>query len=198
MLGVCLRAETLRTVSAKHGRQRAAWQPHDRASTAALQAASGEVEFPVDAGKVHTIEAGWKDLKIAVLPKRPLAEPATAEQWDEQRLPEGTARLAWGVVAPSKRSRRRWRRGLLRAGVKQMAEVHMLADGAERIWRSADRVWTGSLQTLDIYHALGQVAQAAGVLYGEGSEAAEWLRRRGRNALLREGWSGLCRLVGEE
>ena len=198
MLGVCLSAETLRVVSEKHGRQMAAWQPHDTTSTAAFQAAAGEVEFTVDAGKVHTIEAGWKDLKIAMLQKRPLAEAATAEQWDEQRLPEATARLAWGEVAPSKRFRRRWRRWLRRAGVRQAAEVHVLADGAEWIWRSADRVLTGSLQTLDIYHALGHVAQAAGALYGEGSEAAESLRERGRDALLREGWSGLCRLVGEE
>jgi hypothetical protein len=198
LLGVCLSAETLRTVSEKHGRQMATWQPHDTTSTSAFQAASGAVEFTVDAGKVHTIEAGWKDLKIAVLQKRPLAEPATAEQWDQQRLPEATARLAWGEIAPSKRFRRRWRRWLLRAGVQQMAEVHVLADGAEWIWRSADRVLTGSLQTLDIYHALGHVAQAAVALYGEGSQAAESLRERGRETLLREGWSGLCRLVGEE
>jgi hypothetical protein len=198
LLGVCLSAETLRTVSEKHGRQMAAWQPHDTASLEAFQAAEGAVEFTVDAGKVHTLEAGWKDLKIAVLQKRPLAEPATAEQWDEQRLPAATARLTWGEIAPSKRFRRRWRGWLRRAGVKQAAEVHVLADGAEWIWRSADRVLTGSLQTLDIYHALGHVAQAGQALYGEGSQAAESLRERGRDALLGEGWGGLCRLVDEE
>ncbi|HEY7327972.1 MAG TPA: hypothetical protein VH592_10045 [Gemmataceae bacterium] len=79
LLGVCLSAETLRTVSAKHGRQMAAWQAHDTASMETFQAAEGAVEFTVDAGKVHTIEAGWKDLKIAVLQKRPLAESATVE-----------------------------------------------------------------------------------------------------------------------
>lgn len=198
LLGVCLSVETLRTVSEKHGRQMASWQPQDTASTAAFQAASGEVEFTVDAGKVHTLEAGWKDLKIAVLQKRPLAEPATAAQWDQQRLPEATARLCWGAVAPSKQFRRRWRGWLRRVGVWQAAEVHVLADGAEWIWKSADRVLTGSLQTLDIYHALGHVALAGQTLYGEGSEAAESFRERGRDALLAEGWSGLCRLVAEE
>ncbi len=198
LLGVTLSAETLRTVSEKHGQQMAAWQPQDTASTTVFQEAPGEVEFTVDAGKVHTIEAGWKDLKIAVLQKRPLAEPATVAQWDQQRLPEATARLCWGEVAPSKRFRRRWRRWLRRAGIAQPADVHVLADGAEWIWKSADRVLTGSLQTLDIYHALGHVASAGQALYGEGSEAAEVFRQRGRDALLGEGWQGLCRLVAEE
>lgn len=198
LLGVCLSAETLRTVSEKHGQQMAAWQPQDTARTTAFQAASGEVEFTVDAGKVHTLEAGWKDLKIAVLQKRPLAEPAMAEQWDEQRLPEATARLCWGEIAPSKRFRRRWRRWLRRAGITQSADVHVLADGAEWIWKSVDRVLTGSLQTLDIYHALGHVALAGQALYGEGSEASEVFRQRGQDVLLREGWQGLCRLVAQE
>jgi hypothetical protein len=198
LLGVRLSVETLRTVSEKHGQQMAVWQPHDTTSAAAFQAASGVVEFTVDAGKVHTLEAGWKDLKIAVLQKRPLAEPATVAQWDQQRLPEATARLAWGAIAPSKRFRRRWRRWLRCAGVTQMAEVHVLADGADWIWRSANQVLTGSLQTLDIYHALGHIAQAGQALYGEGSAAAESFRERGRDALLAEGWHGLCRLVAEE
>ena len=198
LLGVGLSAETLRTVSEKHGQHMASWQAHDATSLTAFQAASGAVEFTVDAGKVHTLEAGWKDLKIAVLQKRPLAEPATTTQWQQQRLPEATARLAWGAIAPSKRFRRRWRGWLRRAGVRQMAAVHVLADGADWIWRSANRVLTGSMQTLDIYHALGHVAQAGQALYGEGSAAAESFRERGRDALLEAGWSGLCRLVADE
>jgi hypothetical protein len=198
LLGITLSAETLRTVSEKHGQQMAAWQPHDRASTRGFQQASGEVEFTVDAGKVHTIEAGWKDLKIAVLQKRPLAESVSIGQWDQQRLPEAVARLCWGQVAPSKRFRRRWRRWLLQAGVGQTAQVHVLADGAGWIWKSVDRVLPGSLQTLDIYHALGHVALAGQTLYGEGSEAAEVFLQQGQDALLGEGWSGLCRLVAQE
>ena len=198
MLGVTLSAETLRSVSEKHGQQMAAWQPHDTTSTTAFQEASGEVEFTVDAGKVHTIEAGWKDVKIAVLQKRPLAEAATVQQWDQQRLPEATARLAWGAIAPSKRFRRCWRRWLKQGGVKQTAEVHVLADGADWIWKSCQRVLSASLQTLDIYHALGHVALAGQKLYGEGSEAAEAFRERGQHALLAEGWSGLCQLVAQE
>jgi hypothetical protein len=198
LLGIGLSAETLRTVSEKHGRPMASWQPQDPASTAAFQAVSEEVECTVDAGTVHTLEAGWKDLKIAVLQKRPLAEPAPAAQGDQHILPEATARLCWGAEAPAQQFRRRWRGWLRRVGVWQAAEVHGLADGAAWIWKSVQRVLTGSLQTLAIYPALGQGALAGQALYGEGSEAAAAFRERGRDASLAEGWSGLCRLVAEE
>jgi hypothetical protein len=180
LLGVTLNAETLRTVRAKHGPLMAAWQSHDIRSTTVFQEAAAEVEFTVDAGKVHTLEAGWKDLKIAVLPKRLLAEPASVASGDQQRLPEATARLGWGEGAPSKRFRRRWRRWPRPAGVEQPAQVHVRADGAGWMWQSAARVLPGSLQTLDIYHALGQGALAGQALYGEGSEAAEAFLQQGR------------------
>jgi hypothetical protein len=196
--GVHLSAETLRQLSVTQGQRMARWQPQDQRSAALWQAARGAVEFAVDAGKVNTREEGWKDLKIAVLQKRPLGEPATAAQWDQQRLPAATARWAWGAIASSKCFRKAWRAWLKQAGVEQMAEVHVLADGADWIWKSVDRVLTGSLQTLDIYHALEHVAQAGQALYGEGTPAAEAFLERGRQGLLTEGWTGVCRLVGEE
>lgn len=196
--GVTVSAETLRQVSEAHGRRLQSWQRQDTTSTADFAAAVGAVEFTVDAGKVNTVEAGWKDLKIAVLQKRESAEPATAARWDQQRLPEATARLAWGQIAASKHFRRSWRGWLKAVGVGQMAEVHVLGDGADWIWKAVDRVLTGSLQTLDIYHALGHVAQAGKALYGEGTQAAEAFLARGREALLTDGWTGLCRLAGEE
>lgn len=197
-LGVGVSAETLRQVSEVHGQQMARWQLQDTTSTAAFEAAAGAVEFTVDAGKVNTIEEGWKDLKIAVLQKREPGEPATAAEWDQQRLPEPTARLTWGAIASSKNFRKNWRGWLTRVGIEQMAEVHVLGDGADWIWRSADRVLTGCQQTLDIYHALGHLSKAGQALYGEGTEAANAFLERGRSGLLTEGWLGLCRLVGEE
>ncbi len=196
--GVSLSAETLRQISAAHGRRMQSWQRQDTASAADFAAAAGAVEFTVDAGKVNTVEAGWKDLKIAVLQKREPAESATAAQWDQQRLPPAAARLAWGQIAAAKHFRRGWREWLKAVGVSQMAEVHVLADGASWIWKAVNRVLTGSVQTLDIYHALGHVSQAGQALYGEGTAAAEAFLGRGREALLTEGWTGLCRLVGEE
>jgi hypothetical protein len=195
--GVRLSTETLRQLSVAHGQRMARWQPRDTTSAASWQAARGAVEFTVDAGKVNTREEGWKDVKIAVLQKRPRGEPATVAQWDQQRLPAATVRWAWGAIASSKCFRKTWRAWLKQAGVEQMGEVHVLADGADWIWKAVDRVLTGSLQTLDIYHALEHVAQAGQALYGEGTPAADAFRERGRQGLLTEGWTGLCRLVGE-
>jgi hypothetical protein len=197
-LGVHVSAETLRSVSQKQGRQMARWQPQDTTGSAAFRAAAGAVEFTVDAGKVNTREEGWKDLKIAVVQKRPAGAPVAPEAWDEQRLPEATARLAWGEIAASKRFRKNWPLRLRDLGVAQMAEVHVLADGASWIWKSVDRVLTGSLQTLDIYHALEHLAKAGQRLYGEGTAEATAFLERGRTQLLAEGWTGLCRLVAEE
>jgi hypothetical protein len=197
-LGVPVSAETLRKVGEEHGRRMARWQPQDTTGAATFAAAAGAVEFTVDAGKVNTREEGWKDAKIAVVQKRPVGEPVTPQAWDKQRLPEATARMAWGEIAASKRFRKSWPARLRTLGIQQMAEVHVLGDGASWIWRSADRVLTGSLQTLDIYHALQHIAKAGKRLYGEGTEAAKALLERGRTQLLAEGWSGLCRVVGEE
>ncbi len=197
-LGVRVSAEALRTVSEKQASDMARWQPQDTAGTAAFVAATGAVEFTVDAGKVNTREEGWKDVKIAVVQKRPAGAPVTPAAWDEQRLPEATARLAWGETAASQRFRKSWPTRLRELGVEQMAEVHVLGDGASWIWKSVDRVLTGSLQTLDIYHALEHVAKAGQRLYGEGTAEAAAFLERGRTQLLAEGWTGLCRLVGEE
>ena len=197
-LGVPVSTETLRKVSQEHGRRMARWQPQDTTGAAAFAAAAGEVEFTIDAGKVNTREEGWKDAKIAVVQKRPLGTPVEPAAWDTQRLPEATARIAWGEIAASERFRKSWPARLRELGVVQMAEVHVLGDGASWIWRSADQVLTGSLQTLDIYHALEHLAKAGQRLYGEGTEAANAFLERGRTHLLAAGWTGLCQLVGEE
>lgn len=197
-LGVFVSAETLRKISEEHGRKMASWQPTDKVGVQAFAAAEGEVEFTTDAGKVNTLEEGWKDVKIAVVQKRPLGEPKTPEEWDQQRLPDATARMAWGEIATSKRFRKTWWTRLKTLGVEQRADVHVLGDGASWIWKSADRVLTGSLQTLDVYHAFEHIAAAGQQLYGEGSDPAHEFLERGRNALLKDGWTGVCRLVGEE
>jgi hypothetical protein len=164
---------------------------------AAFQKAVGQPEFTVDAGKANTREEGWKDLKMAVLQKRPSGEPATAEQWDEQRLPEATARLTWGAIAPSKRFCKSWRGWLKRVGVEQMAELQVLADGAGWIWQSVNRVLTGCVQTLDVYHAGQHLAKAAQGIFGEGTAAMHAAYQNGRSLLLAKGWLGVCEWVGQ-
>jgi hypothetical protein len=198
LLGVELSKEAIRLECHRQGRRMAPWQATEENTPKAFAAAEGEVEFTVDAGKANTLEAGWKDVKIGVFQKRPLAEAAAPAEWHSRALPEPTARVAWAAIAPIKRFRRNWRRWSRRLGVGQAGELHVLADGAGWIWRAVQRVFTGSQQTLDIYHGCGHIAKAGERLYGQGSEQAQAFLQHGRQLLLESGWSGVCQLVNEE
>lgn len=198
LLGVAVCPETLRTLSTRHGRAMARFQATDAAGAQAFRDAAGAVEFTVDAGKVNTREEGWKDLKIGVFQKRTSGGPVSPEGWEEQRLPAATARIAFAAIAPAKRFRRCWRGWSKTLGVGQAGELSVLADGAAWIWRSVERVLTGSVQTLDIYHACEHLSRAAERLYGAGTAAAQGAFARGRALLVRDGWTGVCTWVGEQ
>lgn len=195
---VPMSVETIRGVCHGHGQRMTSWQRQEEQTPQDFAQAAGAVEFTVDAGKVNTREQGWKDLKIAAFHKRPRGAAAEPEQWQTRQLPKPTASVAWAAVEPIKRFRRGWRRWSRRLGVGQPAELHVLADGAAWIWRAVDRVFTGSQQTLDIYHACQHISKAGERLYGEGSAAAAGFLERGRKYLLESGWNGIIQLLGEE
>lgn len=197
MLDVRVSAETLRTMSERHGQAMQRFQRADEATAEAFRNAEGEVEFTVDAGKVNTREEGWKDLKIGVIQKRKSGKPASPAGWDKQRLPMATIVLAFAMIATSKTFRRSWRRRLQQLGVRSCASVQVLADGASWIWKSVQRVLTGCVQTLDFYHACAHLSKAAKGVFGEGTAAAKTAYQRGRTLLLEKGWQGVCEWVSE-
>jgi hypothetical protein len=197
MLGVSLAVETLRTYVEGHGRKMATFQPKDEKSAAAFREAKGEVELAVDAGKVNTREAGWRDLKIAVISKRESGEPVGPEQWDESRLPAPTMALSCAMIAKAKVFRRTWRPSLRLLGVTSFAAVHALGDGAGWIWRSFDRALPSCLQMLDFYHASERLSKCAQAIFGEGTAEAKGAFERARGLLLKDGWAGVSGWVGE-
>lgn len=192
MLGVKVAPETVRTLVESHGRAMARFQPTDEATAAAFRRAEGEVEFATDAGKVNTREDGWRDLKIAVISKRPAGEAATPDEWDTRPLPGATIALAFAMIATSKAFRRTWRGPLRRLGVSAFAAVHALGDGAGWIWKSVNRVLTGCAQTLDVYHACERLSGCAQRIFGEATAEAQAAFEHGRGLLLHDGWSGVC------
>jgi hypothetical protein len=198
LLGVSPAAETIRLYCERQAARVARWQGQEADSAAAFRAAEGGWEFAVDAGKVNTREKGWRDLKIAVAQRRPAAEPATPEQWESRELPPATARAMWADITAAKRFRRSWWARLRRLGLPAMARLHVLGDGASWIWKAAGRALTGCRQTLDIYHACAHIAGAGKRLFGEGTAEATAFHEHGRQLLLKEGWTGVCRLIGEE
>jgi hypothetical protein len=198
LLGVAPAAETLRSYCERQAARVARWQGQETASAEGFREAEGGWEFTIDAGKVNTREKGWRDLKIAVVQKRPKADPATPERWESRELPDATARVMWTDITAAKRFRRSWHARLKRLGLPAMAELHVLGDGASWIWKAAGRALTGCRQTLDIYHASQHIATAGKRLYGEGTAEATAFHEHGRALLLKEGWDGACRLIGEE
>jgi hypothetical protein len=198
LLGVGLARETIRGHCERKAAEVARWQANEVHSAATFRGAKGPWEFVVDAGKVNTLEKGWRDLKIVVAQKRPRGPAAKPDEWQSRELPSATARVMWADIAASKRFRRNWRPRLKRLGLGAMADLHVLGDGASWIWKSANRALTGCGQTLDIYHACEHVAVAGKKLFGEGTAAATAFFERGRTLLLEEGWVGICRLIGEE
>lgn len=197
LLGVESCPETVRKVVEGHGKRMAEFQTSDTASEKAFRQAAGEVEFTTDAGKVNTREKGWKDLKIGVFSKREAGEPATVEQWKSQRLPLATMVLAFAMIAPSEKFAKSWRPRLRRLGVTAMAGVHVLGDGASWIWKAAQRVLTGCLQTLDIFHACQRIHICAAKIFGEETAEARAAYQQGRRLLLQNGWDGICHWVNE-
>jgi hypothetical protein len=192
MLGVDLCPETARTMVEARGREMARFQATDTASERAFQQAAGEVEFTTDAGKVNTREEGWKDLKIAVIAKREAGESTTPEGWESQRLPAATMVLAFAMIATAKEFRKSWRPRLRRLGVRCMAGVHVLADGAGWIWKAAGRALTGCVQTLDFFHACQHLSKCGERIFGEGAGEARAAYEEGRGLLARRGWAGVC------
>lgn len=197
LLGVELSPETVRTMVEGRGKEMARFQAEDTASEKAFQEAKGEVEFTTDAGKVNTREEGWKDLKIAVISKREAGESTTLEQWKKQRLPAATMVLAFAMIATAKEFRKQWRPRLHRLGVTCMASVHALGDGASWIWKAVERVLTGCVQTLDIFHACAHMHKCAERIHGEESAETKAAYKQGRTLLVRLGWAGVCQWVGE-
>lgn len=197
LLGVESCPETVRKVVEGHGKRMAEFQVKDTASEKAFHQAAGEVEFTTDAGKVNTREKGWKDLKIGVFCKREAGEPTELDQWKKQRLPAPSMVLAFAMIATSATFAKSWRPRLRRLGVTAMATVHVLADGASWIWKAAQRVLSGCLQTLDIFHGCQRIHTCAARIFGEETAEAREAYQHGRRLLLQKGWEGICEWVGE-
>jgi hypothetical protein len=197
MLGVSICPETVRKVVEAQGQKMARFQAEDTHSEEAFRQAQGEVEFTTDAGKVNTREEGWKDLKIGVVAKRKAGEPTSPDAWKKQRLPLAVMVLAFAMIAPAKEFRKSWRPRLRRLGVRCMASLHVLADGAGWIWKAVGRVLTGCVQTLDFYHGCQHINRCAERVYGKGTAEKGQAYRHARGLLLRQGWVGICQWVGE-
>jgi len=189
--------ETLRRHVTSEGTAVANWLRTAPQAMEPFQAAAGEVEVQVDAGKMNTT-LGWRDLKVIGFAKRPLGDSATSAEWVSRKLPSTTARVILADIEEIETFRYDWRTWADRLGIGSGPAISVLGDGAEWIWNAADAQFPQCRQVLDVYHALEYVSDAAKALYGEGSAEAQARYAAGENELLVGGWPGICRWVAEE
>jgi len=162
--------------------------------TGPFRDARGQAEFQADATKVNTLD-GWRDMKIGVFLRRVPGEPATAEQWDKRKLPAPAARLAFAAIEEIAEFSPRWRAWAKRLGLLS-EQVSVLGDGADWIWDHAALRFDDWKGTLDVFHAGEWLARLAKAGCGEGTpQAARWLKEA-RQALLEDGYAGLCEYLG--
>ncbi|MFL5245249.1 MAG: ISLre2 family transposase [Gemmataceae bacterium] len=194
--GLRVSAEAIRQASHGEAVTLAAWRAEAAEAMADFQAASRDIEFQTDAGKVNTT-AGWKNVKIGIFAKRPRGLPTAPEHWATRDLPQTTCRYAFAAIETSGLFGARWGVTARRLGIKTTRNVHVLGDGAEWIWNEAAKELPWATGTLDVFHGVEHVADAAKALWGEGSAAAAAWTEAGRLAMLRDGWWGLCEHLGQ-
>jgi hypothetical protein len=181
---------TIRAAAVAAGSEVRSWQRASPAPAAAFAAAAGDVEFGADGTSVNTL-GGWREMRLAIFARRPAGAPATPAEWDDRALPPPSVRVLFGGIWTAEQFGPQWRAWAGRLGVRQAAEVTVLADGAKWIWKQAGRNLPGAAGVLDIYHAGEHLYGAAKALYGEGAAAGPaWAEAR-RQTLLTGGAAAL-------
>lgn len=187
-LAVC--DNTVRRVCDEHGGRMRAWQREAPEAVRPFREAAGEAEFQTDGTCVNTT-GGWREVRLSLFARQPRGEPVTdLGVWDEQRLPEPTARVALAAIRASEALGPQWRRMAARLGIRRCDELTVLADGAKWIWSEAARNLPGAAGVLDIFHASEHLHTAALARHGEGPAAKAWYKSL-RQTLLQSGAAGV-------
>jgi hypothetical protein len=157
---------------------------------------AGEIEVPIDAGKVNTT-GGWRDVKIALFSRREAGSPATPAQWDSRELPAPTVRTVIAAIEDVDTFATRVQTEADRLNVTFAAAVTLLGDGAEWIWGLAEKVFPLADGVLDVYHAVEHIGDAVKAVWVDGADAAQLHRAAGRQALLTGGRIGVERWLAQ-
>jgi hypothetical protein len=194
--GLSVSANTVRSVCQREAGRIEAWQADDPQAGEHFREMPGNVEFETDGTCVNTDE-GWREMRVGVFAKRPLAEPATPEQWNTRKLPPPAARVAFAAIEDHETFAARWPVVASRLGIRTNSPIDILADGAKWIWDRVAFHFAFARGGLDVFHALEHVNDAGQVLFGEGEAATRRWQERGREVLLNDGWSGISHLIEE-
>lgn len=151
--------------------------------------AEGDHELHIDAGKVNTVEDGWRDVKIAVFCVRRRGEASCPLDLGERDLPAPSVRSVAAAVEDRQAFGRRVESEALRLGVPLGPGLDVLGDGAGWIWDLAEDHFHGATQVLDFWHAAEWLAKAGRAALGDGPAAAAWLAKA-KHLLAGDGYAG--------
>jgi hypothetical protein len=194
--GLKVSAGTVRHVCQREAERIDAWQANSSAAVRKYRQTPGNDEFETDGTCVNTSE-GWKEMRVGVFAKRLPGLPATADQWSTRRLPAPGARLAFAAIEDHETFAARWPVVAQRLGIRPGASLDVWADGARWIWERLNFHFAFARGTLDIFHALEHVSEAAKSQFGEGTETGRRWQDQARDALLTEGWPGMRRVIDQ-
>jgi hypothetical protein len=181
---------TIRAICHQQAAEMIRWQQEETQAHESFRQARGDVEFTTDGTMVNTT-GGWREMRLGIFAKRPRGESATPATWDQRILPRSTACVAFAAIETSTRFGRRWSGWTEKLGVRDPAQLSILADGARWIWDEAALHLAGATEVLDVYHALEKIAATAHALFGENTETSRAWTEAARRRLLAEGWPGI-------
>lgn len=140
----------------------------------------------MDGAKVHIRAEGWKELKVGCvfdIAMRPTVDQATGETLDLAHAVHNSYVAHLG--GPEVFGERVWAEARGRQWTRARDSI-ALGDGAPWIWNLVQTHFFDSQQAVDWYHATEHLANAANLLKGEGTPAAQhW--RKAQATLLFEG-----------
>ncbi len=196
LTGLRVSKGSVRTISQEEGAAMQRWRRETTEPNDKFIQSSGEVEFTTDGTCVNTTD-GWREMRTAIFSKRQKGEPASAENWDSRELPSPHMRRAIAVIESAEQFTARWGRWASRLGIHDTSKVSVLGDGAVWIWEGAAMHFAGHDGSLDIYHALQHVSDAAKGFFGEGTDAQVAWSESAKEALLTGGWPAIYTLLRE-
>lgn len=166
--------DTIERVCQHEGEQVRRWLRGNEQTARAFEKASGEPEMYSDGLKVNTTE-GWREMRLNLLQKRELANPASPEKWRDRVLPEASVRLASCAIADSRLVGAMWQRWSEQMGLENSRQLSMIADGAAWIWEQArQRLSPQASWCVDVYHVSEDLHQCARSMLDEGDAARSW------------------------
>jgi hypothetical protein len=135
--------QTIRAVCYEEAGLLADWLHTEPAAASAFAAAGGDIEFQTDGTMVNTWE-GWREMRLGIFAKRQRGRPARADEWDRRRLPAPHVRVLFGGIETAEHFGPRIRRWAARLGIRAAADVSVLGDGADWIWKQTAKQLPGS------------------------------------------------------